>query len=285
MKQLNNLANSFVKKLSFQEPKMIHAIQHPFVLKHLDDPIMSDQATCPICEGQNGMHCLIDQNGDDKRIWFCLEADCLALVKRSKPIPTLPTLNPSKLNRALVWGLFCEMNNIGDIYEDVKFEAIKQAQAKVDYLLKFSKNPTGIILMQGDKGTGKTYAALGLCELFIKTNPSCLFYTQDRLSAEWIAASKSDSASSLRDLMDKLSIVSLLVIDDFGTKEPSAGFLQFFMGIINTRMQYKSRGTVITTNLNSSSLGTFCGDALMDRINTGQSFLFTGATRRLKKSI
>jgi DNA replication protein DnaC len=71
-----------------------------------------------------------------------------------------------------------------------------------------------------------------------------------------------------------------LIVDDFGTNEPSDKFMGFFMDLINSRMQWEKRGTVITTNLDEKKLGQFCGDALSDRLNTGTLLIFEGKTRR-----
>jgi DNA replication protein DnaC len=75
------------------------------------------------------------------------------------------------------------------------------------------------------------------------------------------------------------------VIDDFGTAEMSPGFMSFFMDLINTRMQWSNRGTIITTNLNDTKFSEYCGEALADRINTGQLFEFKGKSKRVKKPL
>ena len=70
------------------------------------------------------------------------------------------------------------------------------------------------------------------------------------------------------------------MIDDFATGEPNSKFLEFFMEVINTRIQWSNRGTVITTNLKTKEFNTYCGEALVDRITTGQKFIFVGESRR-----
>jgi DNA replication protein DnaC len=82
-----------------------------------------------------------------------------------------------------------------------------------------------------------------------------------------------------------LKSCNLLIIDDFGTAEMSKDFLAFFMELIDYRMQWKKRGTVITTNLNDDKLIEFCGEPMCDRFNTGQTFIFEGKTRRKSKPI
>lgn len=272
MRLLSHMAKEYLPQK--EEPKLIHAIQDVFVLKYQDTPIMSTDCVCPMCGGNEGHVVYIDPIQSDKRMWFCQNDDCLALVTRSRP-KTCQIIPKTK--RELEWPLFCEINDLGDLVYDVKFESINQSSAKVEYLLKFAKTPKGIIVMQGKPGTGKTYAAMALCELFTRTNRSCLFFTGEKLCKKWLDTFKQERPSSLRD---RVMETNLLVIDDFGTGEPSPGFMQFFMEIINTRMQWSNRGTVITTNLNESDFSKFCGNALSDRINTGQKFEFTDKSRR-----
>ncbi len=131
--------------------------------------------------------------------------------------------------------------------------------------------------MQGPAGSGKTYSAMATCELFTRDDGSCLFFTQKQLADQWQANFNSDKPYLFRE---KIYSYALLVVDDFGTKDPTPGFLEFFMDVINTRMQWKRRGTIITTNLDDKNMAQFCGSSLSDRLNTGQKLIFTGKTKR-----
>lgn len=272
MRLLSEISKSYMPKI--EDAKLVHAVQHLFHMEYLKTPIMSSEVVCPMCSEKNGHTCLIDPATSKHRLWFCSNAVCLTAVLKSKKGQYIPT---NKQQRSLEWLKFCELNNIGDCEHLVKFESINQSDGKIDYLSGFAQKPKGIVLMQGSPGTGKTYAALGVCEFFTRNSASCLFFTQESLCNEWLDGFKSDKPSSLRD---RANIVSLLVIDDFGTREPPAGFMQFFMDVINTRMQWTNRGTIITTNLEDSKFSQFCGEALSDRVKTGQMLQFVGETRR-----
>lgn len=271
MKLVKDIAKSF---LPSEEKKIVHAVQDVFVLKYLEFPVMSDEVTCPMCGGKSGYVVYIDPKISDHRMWFCAEPNCLAKVKRSRVEHTNHT---AKQKRSIEWPLFCEINHIGDLHHDVTFEKMTQSSAKIDYLLKFAQSPKGIILMEGKPGTGKTYACMALCELFTRKNSSCLFYTGARLFKEWLKGFKEERPSGFKE---KVMDINLLVVDDFGTGEPTKSFMEFFMDVINTRMQWSNRGTVITTNLNPAEFIKFCGNALSDRINTGQKFEFSDKSRR-----
>lgn len=268
MKILGEIAKGMLPKVD--EPKLVHSIQDAFILRYLDTPIMSNEVRCPICGGNNGYSVFIDPTTSDKRMWFCAEADCLSVVKRSRP-STTQTIPKGK--RSIQWQVWCEINDLGDKVHDVSFEKVQQSSSKIDYLLKFSKTPNGIIVMEGDPGTGKSYASLALCELFTRTNPSAIFITQNKMQKKWLSEEDPEFVS-------KLSNVNLLVVDDFATGEVTPGFMKFFLDLIDSRLQWSNRGTVLTTNLDDKRLGKYCGEALADRINTGQKFQFIDKTRR-----
>lgn len=274
MKSISELSQTLVEERT--DGKLIHGVQDVFVIRYFEEPIGNTQVVCPICSGNIGMDCLIDPSASDERVWFCIEPDCMALVARSRLKAYQPT---AKFKRSLEWPLFCEMNNLGDLVHDVTFEKIVQSSGKIDYLLKFASNPQGIIFMQGGTSTGKTYASLGVCELFTRNNSSCLFYTHDRLANLWLSTFKKENPVGFRE---RVMEVCLLVIDDFGTGEPSAGFMQFLMELLNVRLQWRNRGTIISTNLNDKDFSAFCGEALTARIMTGQKFEFKDGNRREK---
>lgn len=240
----------------------------------LDAPIMSNEYRCPYCDHSGHVCPFIDPSESVDRGWMCLNSFCPTFTRRSRARECLPTRPPV---RALEWPLFCEMNGIGDLCHNVKFEEIDQSAGKIEYLTKFVEKPKGLIMMQGAPGTGKTYAAMALCEKFSRTSRSLLFTTQKQLADSWLKSFREEKQSHYAD---GLMRCQLLVIDDFGTAEISKSLLEFIMQLINTRLQWSNRGTVITTNLSATKLAEFCGDALVDRFNTGQKFAFTGKSRR-----
>lgn len=237
----------------------------------INPPVWAKDFSCPFCGGDEYT---LWKHDIEKTIWFCKRV-CLAsrLPKQDEVTSNIP-----KTQRSIEWPLFCDLNGIGDIHHDVKFEYVNQSQEKLDYMLKFATSPRGIILMRGGTGSGKTYAAMGICEYYTRTNKLCIFTTQKLMISNWLI-SFSDINNTY---ISQVSNVPLLVIDDFGLNEPNPKFLEFFMELINTRMQWKNRGTIITTNLDSKSFIAFCGGALCNRILTGQIFEFTGKSRRTK---
>lgn len=211
-----------------------------------------------------------------KKIWQCAKLDC-AVVEINKS-PKATTIQVDR-KRAVEWPLFCEINGIGNANHGVTFESIRQADKKLEYMRTFLSTPKGsFIVMFGPPGSGKTYCSLGMCEFKTRTTPSVLFMTQKEMAEKWL-----QTFSFGGNFISQLKKVDLLVIDDFGTGEMSSSFLTFFMDVINTRMDSLNCGTIITTNLNGDDFAHYCGDALSDRLATGQDFIFQGQSKRTKK--
>ena len=236
----------------------------------IDPPVRANEFCCPFCGEQEFFLYAVTK---DQKAWGCGRV-CEASKQRSHGSGTLTPQTPK---RALEWALFCEINDIGDLKHDIRFEKIEQSAAKVDYLLKFATKPVGVILMQGTKGNGKTYASLGVCEYFTRKNTSAKFTTQKQMQYDWLMTFKNERPSYY---IQSVTECNLLVIDDFGTGDIPPGFMSFFMELIDKRTQWSDRGTIITTNLNDSDFSKYCGEALNDRISTGQKISFVEKSRR-----
>lgn len=257
--------------------RLCHYVLGPAGNVKSDKPFNENQHECQWCGGK--AHCTflltVDEIDPEKkeRLWICSNAKtCPTFTERKKE----KTVAAPK--RTIEWKEFCEKSKIGDLQHDVCFERIeKQSPEKLEYMKKFVDTPKGILMMQGEPGTGKTYCAMAMCELFTRKNRSCIFTTQRHMLNDWLDSFKWDKYCPY---VDSLNTCSLLVIDDFGIGEPSKAFLEFIMDLINTRMQWSNRGTVVTTNLKDDKFSEFCGDALSNRFQTGQKFKFTGASRR-----
>lgn len=251
-----------------------HYVMSPTGPVLLDEPVMSNEHQCSWCKGIGHFCPMVEPGKINEYAWLCSNPLCETYSRTKRAREYQPTAKPI---RALLWPLFCEINDIGDLYHDVCFENVNQAAGKIDYMAKFVNKPKGLIVMQGTPGTGKTYAAMALCEYVTRTESNVIFTTQKKMADRWLATFHEDIPSGY---VQKIMNCNLLVIDDFGTAELSKSLLEFIMHVINNRLQWSNRGTVITTNLDSRKLSEYCGDALSDRLNTGQKFLFSGKSRR-----
>lgn len=265
---MKNMSTIALKTIAFnKDPIICDHVMAPEGMMPVDPPILATEHKCQWCGTETHYCPFVDPNKSRSRLWLCSNVNCLT-YKLTKSYN--PSLESKKLHRAILWPLFCEFNGIGNLHHDVTFENVKQSEGKISFMLKFIAQPQGLILMQGNSGTGKTYAALGMCEMFTRKDSACIFTTQTKIEEKW-----QDKLT-----MSQLLNCKLLVIDDFGVAEMSKEFLKYFMDLMNTRLQWSDKGTVITTNLSKQKLVDYCGEALADRINTGQLFQFFGESRR-----
>lgn len=280
MKNICNDFKDFVNQLRSDSKNVLcHYVNSPFGIIKLIKPFMSKEKMCEYCEGKDHISIFLEPSKSNDYLWLCINPDCLAFKPISMPREYLPTM---KTSRALEWAKFCEINELGDLCLDVIFEDIIQDAGKISYMKKFLFRPKGIILMRGDKGTGKTFSAMAMCEFFTRTSLSAKFMTQKQMLNKWMESLKD---KELNTFQEKVKNVELLVIDDFGTSEGSPGFMSYFMDLINSRNQWSNRGTVITTNLDETQMADFCGEALSDRISTGQAFEYHSDISRRQKII
>lgn len=243
----------------------------------LEKPMLSTDFQCKWCQGKTCYTPWLGIRSPGSRTLLCSNTLCDVYTLVTSVDWGVPTV----INRrAVEWPLFCEINNMGDSCHQVRFEGVNQSSGKIDYMRKFAEKPGSVILMQGDKGLGKTYSAMAICELYTRTRSSAMFMTQKQMLDRWMETFKADKYDSF---IDKVKGIEVLVVDDFGTGELSKGFLTFFMDLINTRTQWTNRGTVITTNLDDKKIAVYCGGPLADRLTTGQKFFFEdNGSRRVK---
>lgn len=271
MKLMSDLAKKQSDTLTDRDNKLVHFYFSSKGYIPIDPPVWSNEFACPFCGETSFFLYKVDL---ERTAWGCGRVCASSKMNSYGGGVSTPPL----AQRSILWPSFCELNGIGDEHYDVKFESIQQSQGKIDYMLKFAAAPRGIILMRGDPGTGKTYAAMAICEFFTRKSSYCIFTTQKQMANNWLIA----QGDHMNNYINGVMSTPLLVVDDFATGEPNPKFLEFFMDVVNTRMQWKARGTVITTNLKVDKFSAFCGEALSDRIMTGQIFAFEGKTRRKK---
>jgi DNA replication protein DnaC len=150
-----------------------------------------------------------------------------------------------------------------------------------DFIIK----PQGFIIFFGKNGRGKTYAAMKIYERMTpyklphKDNDLAIFVNQATLNMQY-SDEISEYGSAIK-LMGKMIDTRFLVLDDLGTRVPSASFGDFLYAIIDARTVAKlSCGTIITTNLDAVRIRKDLGDAIFSRIASGRNYVFKGDDRR-----
>lgn len=267
-KSLSSQLSNFVDR----DDRFVHLYFTHQGFESIDPPVRAREFACPFC---NSSDFVLFKVNDLQTAWMCGRI-CKGSDQRSLMGSYHHTTQPK---RTLLWSEFCDLNAIGDLNHDVCFEKIHQNKEMVDYFLKFASNPTGLLLLQGSKGNGKTYAALGMCEYFTRTNASAIFCTQYEMQRNLILEKRDYSFQYTKSIMN----CNLLVIDDLGVGDNPADFMKFLFEVIDKRTQWSNRGTIITTNLSDKDLSESCGEALCSRIAMGKKFTFKEQSRRKQK--
>ncbi|HEX8205780.1 MAG TPA: ATP-binding protein [Solirubrobacteraceae bacterium] len=131
----------------------------------------------------------------------------------------------------------------------------------------------------GDVGTGKTTLAMLVSKAAIETGRSVAIYSLPRLLG--VLREAMTSEEGLQHLVDSLSEVDLLHLDDLGAERATEWVLEQLYAIVNARYE-EQRSLVITTNLDPDQLAEQLGPRIVSRIREvcGDPVLLMGEDRR-----
>jgi DNA replication protein DnaC len=100
----------------------------------------------------------------------------------------------------------------------------------------------------GDVGTGKTTLAMLISKAAMEADRTVAIYSLPRLLAMLRDTYQDKAQYSLAELIDRLSAVDLLHVDDVGAEQTSPWVLEQLYTIVNTRYE-DGRAILLTTNL------------------------------------
>ena len=140
------------------------------------------------------------------------------------------------------------------------------------------------IVFVGPPGVGKTHLAVGFGLKAARARKRVLFYTAEDLINELVSA---EVSRRLPALLDTLSRLDLLIIDELGYLSVSQQSAALFFKLISKR--YEKTSTILTSNRPFEEWGEVFNDdvvaaAILDRIlHHCHPFLVQGKSYRLKE--
>ena len=117
----------------------------------------------------------------------------------------------------------------------------------------------------GSVGTGKTTLAMLVSSHALEAGRSVAIYSLPRLLAEIRTTFDDDRGNSYTGLLDRLTGVDLLHIDDVGAERTSPWVLEQLYAIVNGRYE-DERSVIITTNLERDALAEQINERTVSRL-------------------
>lgn len=141
---------------------------------------------------------------------------------------------------------------------------LKFAKEYVDNFNDHYENGDGLIF-SGGTGVGKGHLAAGIANELIKRGRGVYFLTAFDLILKMRASWSDKTAESEFSVLEMMSNISLLIIDEVGVKISSDSDKSQLFNLINRRYE-AMKPTIILTNLNSKELKSAMGDRSFSRI-------------------
>jgi DNA replication protein DnaC len=117
----------------------------------------------------------------------------------------------------------------------------------------------------GSVGTGKTTLAMLVSRHALEAGRSVAIYSLPRLLAEIRTTFEDQRSGSYVDLLDRLTEVDLLHIDDVGAEKTTPWVLEQLYAIVNARYE-DERSILVTTNLERAQLADQINERTVSRL-------------------
>lgn len=138
---------------------------------------------------------------------------------------------------------------------------------------------------EGPQGTGKTTLAMLVSKHALAAGRSVAIYSVPRILSEMRATFDDDSEMGSTELIDRLTEVELLQLDDLGAERTSPWVLEQLYAVINARYEAQ-RAVIVTTNLGREALIEQVGARTVSRLTEMCDVIpLYGEDRRLTASL
>lgn len=172
-------------------------------------------------------------------------------------------------------------SGIGDRYFGVEWEdlelvepmpRIRAACERIGEIIDAGESA----LLHGTPGTGKTQAAVLLVKAAIRAGYTARVENLGRLAMNVRAGYDDRTLPSEKSVVDELSTVSLLVLDDIGAGETDAATVEKrVLYLVTEARQNATLPTIVTTNLDGILLKKHIGQRILNRLSPLTTIGFT----------
>ncbi|XBC38464.1 MAG: DNA replication protein DnaC [Buchnera aphidicola (Floraphis choui)] len=189
-----------------------------------------------------------------------------AILKKNKETKIQRVLGRSGIRELYV---NCSFENYHIEHEGHK----KVAKAAKKYAEEFNKNIASFIF-SGKPGTGKNHLASAIGNHLILNGKSVLIITVADLMSNIKSTFNNNNNTTEEDLLNNLSNVDLLMIDEIGMQIESR-YEKIIINQIVDRRSSSKRSTGMLSNLDYRGLKILLGERVIDRMRLGNSLWLT----------
>jgi DNA replication protein DnaC len=159
--------------------------------------------------------------------------------------------------------------------------AIEEVRTVKRYCERYADKPRGWIILQGQRGSGKTHLAYAIAKRAIGNGIGTFCHSVPEL-LDMLRSSYNDS--SYDEIMKDLENVELLVLDDLGAQANTDWTAEKLFEIFNTRSR-RLLPTVITTNANLNDDNCGIDPRILSRLRDGSKAGIEGLVHILRMPV
>lgn len=210
-----------------------------------------------------------------KEMLFNIKCSCLKEKEKEKEKNSLflkkmnkvrDCYNWSKLGRRLI---NCSFENYLINEDNKKFYNL--CKTYVINFDAFSKKGIGLLVF-GNAGNGKSHLTVSIFKEIMKRNKTAIFISSSALITRMNESKNYNSNEKLTSLINLLSHVELLVLDDLGAHKWDSSTLENLYKIIDSRYE-NLKPIIVSTNCSVDELKFNLGDRIFDRLAGSCTFV------------